>query len=262
MLLVEKLNNQIKAIAFDLDGTLYSGSNLIPGAAEIIDYLTVKGYSIFYFTNNSARNKQQIIEKLQKMRLPVKPEHVYCCLEATPLFLFEKGYKTVFCCGTQELTGALRSNSFTVFEEDNTDILFDAVVVGMNINFSYNLLSQASLVLQRNPHCKFIACNLDASYPIENGYRMPGCGPIVKAIESASGRKVDFIIGKPDPFMVDLIVRDHNLSKDSLFIVGDTEESDIAMAEKADIKSFLLGGITSKKDAISIKTLFDVKKYL
>jgi len=254
--------NKINSVAFDLDGTIYLGNKLINGASEVINYLTKKGYIIFYFTNNSSKNKLQLAEKLEKFGLSVTPDKVYCSLDATPIFLNIKNYKTVFCCGSQELTNALRENSFFVFHENNPEISYDAVVIGMNIKFSYEIIANASLVLQNNPQCKIIACNLDASYPVENGYRMPGCGPIVKAIEVASGRKVDYIVGKPDTFMINLIIQEHRLSKDAICIVGDSEESDIAMAEKANIKSFLLGGNTIKKNAASINSLLDLKDYL
>ncbi len=255
--------NRINSVVFDLDGTIYNGNSLIKGASEIIKYLDENGYSIYYFTNNSSKNKQQIIEKLENFKLTVNPNNVYCCLEATPLFLKQKAYNTVLCCGSQELEDVLKFHALKVFHEDiNNELEFDAVVIGMNIHFSYNQLAQISLALQRNPDCKLIACNLDMSYPIENGYKMPGCGPLVKAIESASGRKVDYIIGKPDTFMIDLIIQEHNLSKDSICIVGDSEESDIAMAENANIRSFLLNDETTKKNAISIYNLMDLTDYL
>jgi ribonucleotide monophosphatase NagD (HAD superfamily) len=38
----------IKLFAFDLDGTVYNGDQLIPGAYELIDYLRNNNYKVIF----------------------------------------------------------------------------------------------------------------------------------------------------------------------------------------------------------------------
>ena len=88
---------------------------------------------------------------------------------------------------------------------------------------------------------KFVACNRDRTFPVERGV-MPACGSMVASIESAWGRKPDYEVGKPNTFFLEMITRETKLAASQILVVGDTMESDIAMAINFGSPSVLISG--------------------
>lgn len=118
-------------------------------------------------------------------------------------------------CGAEENEGFVgdRVMSLDEFEAYKLDPEVTAVVVGLDSNFNYAKLCIASLYIQAG--AKFIATNDDA-YDMVNGRRLPGAGAMVQSIryslgqvqdekDSHSARYEPAIIGKPNPYVIDLI---------------------------------------------------------
>ena len=242
----------IKAIIFDLDGTLYSGSHAIPHAVETVSYLKQKGYEIFYLTNNSTRTPAQIKTKLDSLGFNAGVERICSSLSASITYLKHQNIQSVYCVGMKELIIQLQANGITVVNDTDALASAQAVLVGMDSDLSYKKIADAYRIFQLNDKCKLIACNLDRSYPVENGVRLPGCGAGVAAIENACEKKMDYIVGKPNAYMLELLSDEWNLNKDELMLVGDTLDSDIAMANSFGCKGVL---ISDKKHADSVLTI-------
>lgn len=249
---------KIKAIAFDLDGTIYFGNRVADGAIDTLNYFKEKGIKIVYFTNNSASTRQQIFLKLVGMGFDLKISDVYTSGYACALFVKELGLKNVYCLGSNGLKEELQNQMiFTV--EDCKQV--DAIVIGLDKQFDYQKLSRG-LNMWR-PGVRVIACNRDKNYPIENGQLMPGCGAIVAALEGATGKKVDDIVGKPNAFMIELVTCDLNLDHNSILVVGDTDESDIEMARRFGCPSVLMingsdNGNSTTEKAYNLSQLKDL----
>ena len=62
-------DKNIRAVLFDLDGTIYYGSKLIPGADEVVRRCRELGKQVYFMTNNSTKTRKQIWEKLTGMGL-------------------------------------------------------------------------------------------------------------------------------------------------------------------------------------------------
>lgn len=250
--------NKIKAVAFDLDGTIYRGNSLVDGVPVVIDYLKEKNINVFYFTNNSAKTRKEIYKKLQKFNLHLDIETVYNTAYATGIYLKKNHYKKVYCCGSAGLKEEISSSGVQCTSNINSP---EAVVVGLDFNFNHDKLAVA-LNLLRNKKCKFIICNKDRNYPVEGDMLMPGCGVIVAALEYAVKRSADVIIGKPNTYMLELLCRDWKIAHHEILIVGDSYESDIAMAENFDSPSILINPSGKKAiGTISIRTISDLIHY-
>jgi HAD superfamily hydrolase (TIGR01450 family) len=242
------LFKKIKAIAFDLDGTIYFGNRVADGAIDIVNYFKDKGIKIVYFTNNSVSTRQQVYLKLAEMGFDLKISDVYTSGYACALFVKELGLKYVYCLGSNGLKEELQNQMIYAVEDCNQ---VDGMVIGLDKQFNYQKLGRG-LNMWR-PGVRVIACNRDKNYPIENGQLMPGCGAIVAALECATGKTVDDIVGKPHVFMIKLVTRDLCLDHNSILVVGDTDESDIEMARRFGCPSVLvtngseIGNITTEK---------------
>jgi len=215
----------IKAVAFDLDGTVYYGNQLIAGAIETIEHIKARGMDVFYFTNNSGKSRAEIYSKLVNMGVALDFDHIYTSSYATALYCREANLQNVFCIGSPGLITELKCQGIDIAEDDP-----QAVVVGLDPEFTYNKLAQALWHLQNG--CLLVACNQDKNYPIENGRLMPGCGSIVAAILGSYDKQVDFTVGKPNTYMMELLAGDHGLTNQDILVVGDSLATDIEMAKR------------------------------
>jgi 4-nitrophenyl phosphatase len=225
--------NNISALAFDLDGTVYNGNHAIKDAVDTIGILTDSNYKIFYFTNNSAKTRQQIVNKLNRLGLPANLQNTYCAAYAILMYLLEKKIKSIYLIGSQDLRNDLLANKIKIKESAQVS----AVVVGLDLAFDYNKIKIALEAI--NNGAKLIIANTDHSFPIENNRRLPGCAAMVGAVVGATAHAPDFSVGKPNTYMLELLCKDHRLLPREICIVGDSPASDIKMADNLKCPSIL-----------------------
>lgn len=238
-----------KAVLFDLDGTIYYGSQLIPGAMETVEYFRKQGKKVFFMTNNSTKTRQQICEKLTNMGLDCSLSEVYTSGYAAAVYAKQLGHKQVYIFGTESL-----SKEFKQYNIENTENA-KVVIIGYDMDFDYKKLTDAlQVALQAE---SIIACNKETHYPGENAKRLPGCGAMAGALEGSLGREVDYVVGKPNPLLLDIICNQQNLSRDELLLVGDTYESDIIMCENYGCDAIYIG-TEVHEDTIAVKKIGDI----
>jgi NagD protein len=203
----------------DMDGVLYRGSELIPGADEFIDQLRTRQIPFRLLTNNSQRTRRDVAAKLARMGVGVEDEHICTSAVATATFLAEqKPGGTAFVIGEGGLLTALHQNGYAVVDHDP-----DYVIVGEGRTFSLELVEAAVRMIVKG--AKLIATNLDPSCPTQDGVR-PGCGAMAAMLELATGVKA-FSVGKPSPVMMRAARKELGLSTGETTIIGDTMETDI-----------------------------------
>ena len=74
----------------DMDGVIYRGGQLIPGADHFIGELLGAGVPFRFLTNNSQRTRRDVATRLQRLGIEVEEEHVYTCAMATARFLAQQ----------------------------------------------------------------------------------------------------------------------------------------------------------------------------
>lgn len=215
----------IKGIVFDLDGTLYCGEKAVPGALDTVCALINSGCQVLYLTNSSIRTRQQTLEKLLKIGFPAKLEQVYCGGHAICCFLKLKKIGHVHLVGPDNFKEELVSFGIEVSQSLNAP----AVVAVLDVDITYNKITAAAQAIHNG--AVLIVANTDPWYPAEGGKRMPGCGAIVGALVGATGHQPDAIVGKPSPFMLEMLCREHGLLPAEICVAGDVPESDIKMAD-------------------------------
>jgi NagD protein len=203
----------------DMDGVLYRGSDVLPGACEFIGQLRRRDIPFRLLTNNSQRTRRDVAAKLARMGIEVQEQHIFTSAIATARFLAQQQPGgTAFVIGEGGLLNALHQNGYAVVDHDP-----DYVVVGEGRTFNLELVEAAvCMILGR---AKLIATNLDPSCPTPDGLR-PGCGAMVAMLETATGVKA-FSVGKPSPVMMRAARKELGLRTDETTIIGDTMETDI-----------------------------------
>src|SRR5436190_6624778 len=225
----------------DMDGVIYRGGQLIPGADRFIDELRSADVPLVFLTNNSQRTRRDVVTKLERLGIDVEEEHVFTCAMATARYLArQKPGGTAFVIGEGGLLTALHSNGYSIVDRDP-----DYVVVGEGRTLNFEMVEAAlGMVLAG---AKLIATNLDPNCPTQHGMR-PGCGAIVAMLEAAAGIKA-FSVGKPSPVMLRTARKELGLATDQTIVIGDTMETDILGGVQLSFKTILvLSGGTQRED--------------
>lgn len=230
MILDERfLCKQVRVLGIDLDGVVYQGNRLLPGAAEAIERLTSMGYVIEYLTNNSFRSSAETEAKLNRLGIKLGSSRVINSIDAVHDLLqglsvqAGAGFHVI---GSPALTQMMVDSGYQITPANESQYL----VVGFNPDFTYQTICAGLDALQHG--ATFIACNEEANYPDENDHLKPGCGALVVAIAASAGHAPDHVAGKPSMFMLERVMNRYKCSAEEILVIGDTLESDILMANK------------------------------
>ena len=206
-------------ILIDMDGVIYRGNTLIPGADTFINTLLQSDIPFMFLTNNSQRTRRDVALRLTRMGINISDEHIYTCAMATARFLaHQKPNGTAFVIGEGGLLYALHENGYAIVDHDP-----DYVVVGEGRTYNCEMVEKAVQMVMKG--AKLIATNPDPNCPTPSGLR-PGCGAIVSILEMATGRKA-FSPGKPSPVMLRDARKELGLTTGQTTVIGDTMETDI-----------------------------------
>jgi NagD protein len=225
----------------DMDGVIYRGHHLIPGADRFIAELRSADVPFLFLTNNSQRTRRDVATKLKRLGIDVEDEHVFTCAMATARFLArQKPGGTAFVIGEGGLLTALHQNGYAIVDKDP-----DYVVVGEGRTFNFES-AEAALNMIRSG-AKLVATNMDPNGPTQHGTR-PGCGAVVSMLESASGIRA-FSVGKPSPVMLRAARKELGLETEETVVIGDTMDTDILGGVQLGYKTILvLSGGTKRED--------------
>ena len=218
---------------FDMDGTLYLGDQVYPGAIELMETLPKLDKRYIYLTNNSSRAGVDYIGRLNGLGFPCTAENVFSSGMATALYLNEHhpGAR-VYLVGNSAFRRELLSYGIRLAEEDA-----EVVVAGFDTELVYEKLDKAVHFLRRG--AVFIAANPDWVCPMPNDEVLPDCGSICALLTAASGAE-PLYIGKPNRRMIDLISQTTGVPNDRICAVGDRLYTDIAVAQNAGSVSVLV----------------------
>lgn len=239
---------------FDLDGTLYRGREALPGAAETVQTLKEAGAQVRFLTNNSGQTREFYSQKLNSMGIPAQVEEVYSSAVGAGAFCRSENLERLFVVGEPGLISTLESFGRRVVNKAGDGSAASeaaeeaqAVVSGIHLGFTYAMMDAAMNQVLRG--ARFLATNTDATYPLERTRLAPGSGAIISSLRTCTG--VDpVVLGKPNPFLIEMILRDAGVSGRETLVVGDRYETDIESGIRAGCDTHLvLTGVTKSPPA-------------
>jgi len=233
-----------KGFICDMDGVLYHGNNLLPGAADFINWLQKNKKDYLFLTNNSGLTRKELQQKLERLGLEVPEEHFYTSALATAEFLrIQAPGCTAFVIGEAGLMNALYDAGITMNDVDP-----DYVVIGEGRAYSLETVTKAvNLVLNG---AKLIGANTDVSANIEDGIA-PACRALIAPVEMATGKQAYFC-GKPNPLMMRTGLRLLGCHSYESVIIGDSMETDIIAGTESGVDTVLV--LTGVSDMDTVKT--------
>jgi glycerol 3-phosphatase-2 len=226
-------------VCCDLDGVLWRGDEPIAGSADAVAAFRQAGLRVGFLSNNSSLPVGEVIAKLARVGVSASSDEVLTSALAAAALLAESlppGADVLTCAGpgvSEALTGV---GLHCVAVPPAA-----AVVVGFHREFDFDELDQASQAVRAG--ARFVATNLDATYPIPGGL-LPGAGSIVAAIATAAGQPPE-VAGKPSAPMAELVRRRLGLHG---VVVGDRPSTDGAMADVLGWPfALVLSGVTGRR---------------
>jgi NagD protein len=223
----------------DMDGVIYHGHRLVPGALEFLDRLQQGGHKFLFLTNNSQWTPRDLRHRLDRLGVHVDESAFHTSALATADFLRQqKPSGSAYVIGGAGLTNALYDIGYTLTETHP-----DYVVVGDTRSYDYEKIERAVRLIFQG--ARFVATNVDLTGPSEEGLQ-PACGALIAPIELATGRK-PYFVGKPNPLMMRTALRKLGAHSSESFMVGDRMDTDIIAGMEAGMRTILvLSGVTSR----------------
>jgi len=236
-----KLLGDIRCFLLDMDGTVYLGDHLLPGAEAFLSHLEKKNIPYYFLTNNSSRSRAQYAEKLQRLGLMMNESQVFTSGEATAIYLNKHHPDArLYVVGTPALEDEFTSSGFKLVEEDP-----DYVVLGFDTTLTYKKIWKlCDFVRAGKP---YLATHLDTNCPTETGF-MPDIGAMIALVAASTGRQPDVVVGKPNAPMVEAIVAKTGFPASALAMIGDRLYTDIAMGAAGITTILVLSGETKPDD--------------
>ena len=224
----------------DMDGVIYHGNRLLPGAQAFAQWLNENEKHYLFLTNSSERSPRELSQKLARLGLDVGEEHFYTSAIATASFLAtQKPGGSAYIIGEAGLINAMYAHGFTM-----NDVNPDYVVVGETPSYSYDKVTRAARLVIAG--ARLIGTNPDVSAPGEHGI-LPATKAIIAPIELTSGKNA-YYVGKPNPLMMRHAIKLLNVHHKDAIIIGDRMDTDIIAGLESEIDTVLvLSGVSSRE---------------
>lgn len=224
--------SKIKRLALDMDGTIYLGSTLFPFTIDFLDAMKNAGVGYSFLTNNPTKSVADYLKKLEGMGIHADNDNMYTTSLAAIDYI-KSHYpqaRRLFLLGTPSMISQFEKAGFESCSDDPDDVP-DVLVVAFDPTLVYSRLCRASWWASQG--IPYVATNPDRVCPTDQRTILVDCGSICRCIESASGRKPDITLGKPDPNMLYGIMDKYGLKPEEVAMVGDRIYTDTATAHNA-----------------------------
>lgn len=223
----------------DMDGVIYHGNRLLPGAKEFVDWLYQEEKQFLFLTNSSARSPKELQQKLARMGLDVDERHYYTSALATAKFVASQmPNASAYVIGEPGLYNAMHDAGIAMNEVDP-----DYVIVGETDSYNYDSICRAVRHIWNG--ARLIGTNADLTAPLECGI-VPACRALISPIEATTGKKA-YYVGKPNPLMMRTGLQMLGVHSENAAIIGDRMDSDIIAGIECGLDTALvLTGVTTR----------------
>lgn len=231
--------NALKGLILDMDGVLWHGDKPLPGLTDFFAMLQRRNIKYTLATNNSSRKPEGFAEKAFRLGFDINPRDIITSGTATLRYLREKypPGSRIHVISDAPLKEQIAGAGFELADETVA-----AVVVSMDRSLTYETIKRGTLLIRDG--AEFIATNADASYPAEEGL-LPGSGTLVAAFAASTDRQ-PVVMGKPEPGIFELALKQMGLTAGQVASVGDRLETDIAGGQRLGMRTILLlSGVTT-----------------
>ncbi|MEF8780675.1 MAG: HAD-IIA family hydrolase [Haloferacaceae archaeon] len=235
------MTGEYEAAILDLDGTVYRGEALIPGADGSVGLLRERGLEVLFVTNKAIERRDDYAEKLSDLGVPATRDDVMNSGWVTAEYVAERHPdRRAYVVGEEPLIEEFQRANVPITRDEAGELL----VVSMDRGFDYEKLDLAMRTLEGD--APFVATNADRTCPTADG-AIPDAAGMIGAVEGVTGRTVDAVLGKPSSTMVETALGRLSVDPERCLMVGDRLETDVRMGNEAGMTTVLvLSGVTDR----------------
>ena len=222
-----------RAFAVDLDGVMWEGERLLPGARELLRHSRDAGKRVAFLTNTVSLSRRGVIDKFRRLGIDdVDESQVFSAGRAAGLFIArKKPGARVFVLGMEGTIDEMRSCGLVPVDRGA-----EFVMIGVDREVTYERLKLACR--EALGGAELVAANPDRSYPVEDG-PVPGCGCFKAFVECCAGREA-IVVGKPNPEIFRQAIEHLGVSPAEALMIGDNAEVDLVGARAAGMPCVLV----------------------
>ena len=238
----------IKTLLIDGDGVLWRSDQAIPGIDRFFNTLGQQKIEWALLTNNNTKTVAAYVEKLKGFGIDSEEDRIFTSSTVTADYLlnqYEKG-APVHVVGMSGLIDTVMQYGLSVTTgEDKPPHKVVAVAAGMDREINYKKITVAMQLILDG--AEFVATNLDASFPVSDGF-WPGTGAIIGALIGATNQEPT-VIGKPESAIYETAMSRFDANPEATAMLGDRLETDILGAQRAGIGTIMvLTGVATRED--------------
>ncbi len=239
-----------RGYAFDLDGTLYLGDNLIEGADIVVAALRASGARVVFVTNKPLETADALRGEADQAGHPGSGRRRDLrARRADPVPDRPSPGARILAVGEPVLIESLRRAGFTLTENPAET---DVVVVSFDRTFDYDKLTRAYQAV--NAGAVIVATNPDPYCPTPDG-GLPDCAAMLAAIEACTGGRAEAIVGKPSVHMANAFLDRLGVPANEAVMVGDRLLTDVAMGLNAGMASALVMSGATTDEHLAASTI-------
>lgn len=232
--------------ALDLDGTVYLGDELLPGAAATVQALREAGARVVFATNRPLDTAAHYAAKLTRLGIPAEERDVVTAVDALVRYLrAHHAGRSLLLIAEEVLAEQLRSEGFELAARPERA---EVVVVSFDRTFDYSKLHAAFRAVRENG-AAIVATNPDPYCPTPDG-GLPDCAAMLAALEACTGARAEAIVGKPSRHMAEALLERLGIDPARAAVVGDRLATDVAMAHELGATGILVLSGATDADAV------------
>lgn len=190
-----RLADSYDGFLIDLDGVVWLGHDLLPGAAETLAGLAAEGKRIAFVTNSPRLTPGEHADVLRTGGIPAEDAQLVTAASTLIEMAHERlgAEPAAIATGTDSFLAQLEAAGIVLLgHEDWREA--EAVLVSGHAGFDYGELKAAAMAARNG--ALLAATGRDPTMPMPDGL-WPGTGSILAAIETASER-TGVVTGKPE----------------------------------------------------------------
>ena len=235
-----------KLFIFDMDGTIYLGSNPFDFAIRFIKKLRANGKKVLFFTNNASHTTPFYIKKLARLGFEPSEDEIMTSGDVTLEFLKRhRAGKSVYLVGTDELVEEYADKGIKLVNGESDPRHADIVITSFDTSLTYEKLNIACRLIRNG--AEYLSTHPDFNCPTEDGF-IPDSGAIAALVTASTGKTPTYF-GKPYKETVEMIGEATGFAREEMCIFGDRLYTEIALGKSFGVTSVLvLSGETTEED--------------
>ncbi|RMD46338.1 MAG: hypothetical protein D6831_02065 [Aquificota bacterium] len=227
----------------DENGLSYDAGFSKSDNIEFVKFLKEKNIPFLIATSNSRFSPEEIAKRMGSKGFLISEKDIISPLSIAPEYMKEKGIKSVFVIGSENLKDYMKNKGFLIKD----DFTVDCVLVGMDKDLNFKKLKIATTAIKRK-NAKLFGLNGNLISQDDDGLLFPGVGSITKMLSEACN--VDFIhFGKMSDIYNRIAFKKLGFPPENIGMISDDIYIDLMGYSSLGLKTiFATTGKYSKKD--------------